>query len=123
MKQFDVYKNSAGEYQAVKHGYCWPAFFFTWIWALASKLWDKAATLFVLAWAASFTQKFGEKLPDPVMQLIFILGPFAIGICIMYYTGKHGNRWRRDMLQSKDYEHLGTSEAASKKDAISRFRA
>ena len=121
MKQFDVLKSPEGEYQAVKQGYCWPAFFFTWIWALLSKLWDKAATLFILAWAANIAQRFGENLQDQTMKVVLILGSLVIGLCIMYYTGKHGNRWRREMLVKKGYEPVGETDAESKKDAIAKL--
>lgn len=119
MKKFDVYRNPAGEYTAVKQGYCWPAFFFTWIWAFVSKLWFEGATLFIIIWATYVAQNFGENLTDPVMKWILILGPFVIGLSIMYYTGRHGNRWRRDMLASQDYEHIGAVEADTKNEAIS----
>ncbi len=46
MKQYKIFKHPNGETEAVKQSWSWPAFFFTWIWALIKKLWVIAAITF-----------------------------------------------------------------------------
>jgi hypothetical protein len=37
-KTYDIYEHPIGTIEAVKKGWSWPAFFFTWIWALSKKM-------------------------------------------------------------------------------------
>ena len=39
MKQYKVFKHPAGSIEAVKQGWSWPAFFFSFIWAMVKKMW------------------------------------------------------------------------------------
>ena len=37
MKTYKIFKNPTGQYEAVKQGWSWPAFFFGGIWACVKK--------------------------------------------------------------------------------------
>ena len=39
MKTYKIFKNPTGQYEAVKQGWSWPAFFFAGIWACVKKMW------------------------------------------------------------------------------------
>ena len=39
MKTYKIFKNPTGQYEAVKQGWSWPAFFFGGIWACVKKIW------------------------------------------------------------------------------------
>ena len=39
MKVYKIFKDSIGQYEAVKQGWSWPAFFFEGIWACVKKIW------------------------------------------------------------------------------------
>ncbi len=39
MKSYEIYENNSHQYQAVKEGWSWPAFFFTFFWAFYKGLW------------------------------------------------------------------------------------
>ena len=49
MKEFNVYSHPIYKIDAVKSGWCWPAFFFSGIWALISRLWIPAVLVFFYA--------------------------------------------------------------------------
>ena len=68
MKQFKVYENPQGVYEAVKQGWSWPAFFFSWIWELIAEMWGLGVlvvTGMILLWfvvGASGPGEGGEAL-------------------------------------------------------------
>ncbi|MDG2228743.1 MAG: DUF2628 domain-containing protein, partial [Gammaproteobacteria bacterium] len=39
MKTFQIYKHPIAGIEAIKVGFCFPAFFFGWIWMFLKKLW------------------------------------------------------------------------------------
>jgi len=39
MHRYDVYRTKEGKAVAIKHGFCWSAFFFSWIWFAKRKMW------------------------------------------------------------------------------------
>ena len=80
MKAFDVYKHPTQGYQAVKQGFAWPVFFFSWIWAFVKKMWGLGfaflGILFLLLLAeAVFEQEenMGGVLLIFLAQLVFFI--------------------------------------------------
>ena len=71
MKSFQVYRHPTIEAQAVKVGFCWPAFFFGVIWMLISRLWGWAVLWVVLYVGLALLEAgIGE---DAGLILIFLI--------------------------------------------------
>lgn len=59
MKQFKIYENEVTkQVEAVKVGWCWPAFFFGFIYALVKKSWALAGIMFVVGLVLQFVLAF-----------------------------------------------------------------
>jgi len=111
-RTFEVFKNSAGDLRAVKRGFSWPGFFFSWIWALHGRLWLIGSALFVLylilglirlalSWEGTF---------------LVSLGSLAVQIAI----GLKGNSWKSRALEDRGYLRLGTIEARNPAEAVAK---
>ena len=94
----------------VKEGFCWPAFFFSVLWALWHRLWLAAALIF----AVQVVLSAGLALlgPDPVSQS-------AVSIGVAVIVGFLANDLRRWALGRRGYmEHgvvLGADVAAAER--------
>jgi TolB-like protein len=91
--QFDVYireRNGQREGIAIKQGFCWPAFLFTWVWAFANRLWIPGAVLLMVGtiFNALFIY-FSEDSPAIAVGFALITGAIAL------YVGFTGNDLRR----------------------------
>jgi len=115
MKTFDVYKHPAFGYQAVKQGFGWPAFTFTWMWAFVKKMWGIGfaiiAGLILLFIAGIIAELKGDL---EVSANINIIGP----ICLSILVGLESNNWRRRNLIKRGFEKLDTIEAKNIDAAI-----
>jgi len=100
MKKFKVYSNGTG-LVAVKQGWSWPGFFFTWIWALTKSLWLPAIVIIIV-------NLICLKIPNAT--LIFIIAAVVFG--------KKGNQWWEKLLLKKGYTELTTVQAANPKNAV-----
>ncbi|MDR0633463.1 MAG: DUF2628 domain-containing protein [Azoarcus sp.] len=105
MAQFRIFKHPDGRLQAVKIGWCWPAFFFGVIWALISQLWLIAAVTFTIGILTSLVVD-GSAL--------FLM--YAANISISCVFGYFGNAWREDNLRSRSFEQQEKTVEASGKD-------
>ncbi|MCI0529954.1 MAG: hypothetical protein L0Y56_21125 [Nitrospira sp.] len=114
MKTFEVYSHSAYGYEAVKNGFSWPAFFFTWIWAFSKGLVIHGfATIGV--WVVLFVlEKYFEEQRDPGGQMFMLFLQF--GLC--WLLGQSGNTWRVNRLKKRGFQHLKTLEAETPSAAI-----
>jgi hypothetical protein len=111
MLTFDVYAHSEFGYQAVKHGFSWPAFLFGVFWALHKRLWWVAGlyVLFMLALGAGNTE------PESGSLTAF---DNLVAIAVSLFVGLSGNGWRRHALEQWGYRHIGGVEARSPEAAI-----
>ncbi len=93
MKKFKVFRNTKGEAHAIKAGWCWPAFFFSFIWAVVSGMW-------VLGLGVFFTYAVFKALvgPSAVAEFYFSMILFITKIIFAI----NGNEWRAKSLVSKD---------------------
>jgi len=66
MNIYDVYNHPVYGYSAVKQGWCWPAFIFTWIWALASHLWGIAIFTLILLLFANWISINGNSQDEVI---------------------------------------------------------
>lgn len=62
MKEYKFYINDNGMVKIVKSGWSWPAFCFTWIWALTKELWSCAILLLVLGFIVGFIRGAGSDI-------------------------------------------------------------
>jgi hypothetical protein len=114
MVQFKVFKHPAGDIQAVKQGWCWPAFFFNFIWAFVAKMWGLGVGMmvfFIVLGIINSSDGGGER--SILINLISIVASIAIGV--------NGNKWREENLLSRGFELKDTVTAANKDGAIALF--
>lgn len=120
MKTFNVYKHPAQGIEAVKVGFSWPAFFFTFIWMLVKKLWGLAgayfAAVFVLQLIEVVTVQSGEGGAQALVFLILAVGYFSL----LLVPGFKGNKWREENLSKRGYEQLTTVQAETPDAAVAQ---
>ncbi len=97
---------------AVKEGFCWPAFFFSVLWALWNRLWLVALGFVLLNVAVGLVA--GWFVPDPVVQ-----GAVSIGIAIL--IGGFANDLKRWTLGRHGFEERAVVIAGDKEDAVIRY--
>ncbi|MFQ5763314.1 MAG: DUF2628 domain-containing protein [Rhodospirillales bacterium] len=96
----------------VKEGFSWPAFFFSFLWALWHRLWLAAAVLFG---AAAGLNLVGYWLqPDPLSQTALSLGYGVI-------VGTIANDLRRRKLARKGFALAGVAVGDDRDGALHRY--
>jgi hypothetical protein len=126
MASYDIFKDTNGKRYAVKDGFNFFALFFNYIWALFSKLWVIAIALLLVSTALnklfyySIHQYHTMENPIYLYIALTILGTIFY---IMYNIGKFGNKWLKDDMVKRGYEHLGCLEAKSKNEAIEKLKS
>jgi hypothetical protein len=100
------------ETRAVKEGFSWPAFVFSWVWALWHRLWLVAAAIFAAEFVAGLICGFVGI--GAVMSWVIWLG---MGLVV----GWLANDLRRDHLERRGLADLGVVIAGSGEDAIERY--
>lgn len=118
MKQYKVYANPQGESEAVKVGWSWPAFFFSWIWALVKKMWGLGIGAFVAFFMLGVIEGAVEvgSTQDTAMTVSLIVNLVVFVAVILF--GVHGNRWRETNLQSRGFEFKSDVTAQNPEAAI-----
>lgn len=113
MKQFKIYVNPQGYYEAVKQGWSWPAFFFIWLWAVVKKMWSLGVGVFVAYLVKSLIifrlSKEGRELVNILDFLVHLI------------FGAGGNKWRENNLLKRGFEHKDTVNSANPEGAIALF--
>ena len=114
MKTFELYRSEEkNDLKAVKRGISFPAFFFTWIWALIKGLWITAFLLIILSFALGIIlQKAAFSTPH--QHSISIL--YSIIVALVF--GLYGNEWVRRKLRKQGYQRIKTVIAKNKEEAI-----
>jgi hypothetical protein len=115
MKQFKILKHPAGEVQAIKQGWCWPAFFFSFIWAILGKMWSLGFGVLGLMFGLGLIVGFsgaGEE-GDVIIN--------GVSFVVNIIFGINGNKWRENNLVSRGYEPKSTVTASNKEGAIALF--
>jgi hypothetical protein len=110
MKQYKIFKHPSGTTEAVKQGWSWPAFLFSFVWALVKKMWAIGIGLFILS--LIFISMVGREAD------ILING---ISVVVSVIFGMYGNSWREKNLESRGYEMKDTVTAANPGEAIAKF--
>lgn len=113
MKYFDIFKHPNGDVKAFKQGWCWPGFFFTWIWAFVKGHISLGAGLLLAGIIMGFLNLGSAYLSA--------LGSFgSIILCI--WIGAEGNKILGRHFEEKRYEYNGYTIAKNGKEAINRFK-
>ena len=102
MKQFAIHQHPALGYEVVKNGWSWPAFFFTWLWALVKRLWIVGVIILLAGMALS-------SLPE-----IWLVGEVIISIVM----GVNGNKLRVNRLRDSGYEQVAAVAAKTPDGAL-----
>jgi hypothetical protein len=110
MKQYKVFKHPSGEIEAVKQGWSWPAFLFSFIWAIVKKMWAIGIGLLILS--LIFISMVGAGT-DLLINIVSVIVSIVFGI--------YGNYWREKNLESRGYEMKKTISATNPGDAVAQF--
>jgi hypothetical protein len=113
MRVFAVYHHPVRGYEAVKNGFSWPGFFFTWIWAFAKGLPGIAVLLLV---ACLLTQVFWV-FRDLNLLPLGVVGVLAVALVV----GFQGNHWREKSLTRRGYRLMEILLEKSPDAAISKI--
>src|SRR6266478_7831257 len=110
MRVYQIFKHPEKGAQAVKRGFSWPGFFFSWIWALTRRLWLAGGLLFLCSFALGV---FGQAMGSGNW-------PFsgALDIIFLLVVGTRANYWRCNALENRGYRHLGAINARDPQDAL-----
>ena len=115
MRVYQIFKHPEKGFQAVKRGFSWPGFFFTWIWALTRGLWLAGGLIFLSAFVLGiFIQAMGSK------NWLF---SFTLDILFQLLIGTKGNLWRGNALENLGYRLLGVINARGPQDALAKVAA
>ncbi|MDP2958539.1 MAG: DUF2628 domain-containing protein [Longimicrobiales bacterium] len=118
MRQFKIYSNALGAYEAVKQGWSWPAFFFGPIWALAKRMWALGFGVLGILFVVSYAIFLAVGVVDEDL-LQGMLGMVGIGVFVLpIIFGAMGNKLRRTHLTSRGFGLQVIATAANGEDAI-----
>ncbi len=112
MKQYNIYENHEGLKEAVKQGWSWPGFFFSWIWCFTKKINGYGAGILVAAIFLNIITASSEEMS------IFVL---IIGLGISSWMGYSGNKLRGENLVRRGFMNNSTVTAATPEGAIAIY--
>ena len=104
MKQFSIFQHPTLGYEAVKNGWSWPAFLFTWIWAFVKRL-------FLIGWLVLLLVMALSSVPIPEAWFV---GQLIISIVM----GAKGNELRVKRLRASGFEEVATVAATTPDAAV-----
>jgi hypothetical protein len=115
MKQYKIYANPQGNYEAVKQGWSWPAFFFSCIWAMVKKMWGLGAGVLIAFLVLGFVigASGAGSGGDALINIASIIANIIFGV--------NGNKWREGNLPTRGYEYKETVTAANPEGAIALY--
>ncbi|MBE3102285.1 MAG: DUF2628 domain-containing protein [Firmicutes bacterium] len=116
MKQYKVFKNPSGSIEAVKQGWSWPAFFFSFIWAMVKKMWRIGVGVLIGCLVVGFIIGLIFSDAGSAKAGDLLINIFAIILNIIF--GVNGNSWREKNLLSRGFEQVGTVTAANPESAV-----
>jgi hypothetical protein len=114
MNTYAIFLSEKQEHEAVKLGFSWPGFFFTWIWAICKRMPLRGIVILVLALIlGGFAGSVGSN-HSTFLALIFVL-PIRIFVALK------GNEWRRNSLRERGYTYVSDIKAKEPEEAIELF--
>jgi len=114
MTQYKVYAAPEGEYEAVKQGWSWPGFFFTFVWAFVKKMRTLAFGIVSAFAAAGLAGSFTGGGVAFAVKILVDLGAVAL----MFAFGRKGNMWLEADLLLKGFELKGLVAASGGDEAV-----
>ena len=115
MKQFKVYANPQGCYEAVEQGWSWTAFSFGPFWAMTKKMW--ALGFGVLGVSFVIWGIAAASIGMENANLIINVG--SVVQCVVF--GAYGIKWQKTNLESRGFVFKDTVTAANAKGAIELY--
>jgi len=112
-RTFEVFKHPLGDSKAVKRGFSWPGFFFTWIWAFLNRLWLAGIAFVVLS---SILSLLSWQL-SPTGALLNL----SAGLILAIVFGLKGNSWKSEKMQRCGYQYLGAIKAKTAAEALAKI--
>ena len=117
MKTFSIYVNEmTKETQAVKNGFSFPGFFFTWIWALIKGMVGLGIGLLIVPFFIGFMLGF-------ILLDVGVILSYFVGIAINIYCGVKGNELVGSSLLSKGFQLKDTVTSGSPEQALASYIA
>lgn len=113
MKHYRIFEHPAGNIEAVKLGWSWPAFFFGFLWALAKKMWWLGGCIFAAFFLAESLDASVDEALDGLITVAALVLAFIFGL--------NGNRWRENNLQSRGYDYKETRTAENPEGATALY--
>lgn len=125
MKMYKVYGNLNGNIEAVKMGWSWSAFFFTWVWAVGKRIGmlttlttaTLVLSLVLSLIAVAIMPEFAAKLS--LEFLLIYAGYLALGFSAL--MGLNGNQWYENKLLTRGYRFQAMIMADNSKEAIAFY--
>ena len=128
-KHWSIYTKGA-KILAIKHGFCWPAFFFTFGWAIFKRLWVVALCYFVFINFMEFLIyytfvlmgfEFGVVQFGTVQLEILYIGLIILEFIFRFAFGYSGNKLVLSRVVKRGYWKSLTVNAKNKKSAIAQY--
>lgn len=120
---FKLYEHPTQGFQAVKVGFCWPAFFLTVIWMMAHRLWRLLAIWIALYIVVHLAEGFLETIDDSSLTyLLFLVVILIASVALCLVPGYRGYSWREKDLLNRGYNFVQAIRAESPGDAISKAK-
>jgi len=116
MKSFKIYKDPTDTFEAVKDGWSWPAFFFTWIWAYSKGLYLLCLGTILIAYVLPF---FWAITTGDVAEYNAL--KFIIIFLVVLGLGANGNELYGEKLKRKGFRLVGEQNANNRVDAIEKY--
>lgn len=113
-KTFKVFSNGRQTF-AVKQGWSWPGFFFSWIWAFTKSL-HVAGALALVVFIIAGALNSGKSDPTPGDTACSL-----VCLVLIIFFGAKGNQWWENRLSKNGYALRGEVKASNPTDAISQF--
>jgi uncharacterized protein DUF2628 len=110
LREFEIFSKASLPSIAVKRGFSWPGFFFSWIWAFTKGLWVQGIILLAIGLAIGFFKR-SILAADP---LLILLPALVLDVIV----GIRGNAWRSRKLERAGYDFAGLVEARSPASAV-----
>ena len=135
MKHFDVYLHPMLGIEAVKTGFSWTGFFFTWIWMLICRLWGRGIAVCVIAASTPFAAgvvgkplfagEDGAVSAQDMDRFELVEGGIALAgwFVISLIVGNKGNGWRRIRLMKRGFDHVKSVQAPNADAAVAKVSA
>lgn len=117
MKQYNIYENPEGLKEAVKQGWSWPGFCFTWLWCFSKKLNGYGFMFLVYVIVSNILARTVNV--DAVVGFVLVL----LGLGISMWMGSSGNQLREENLKKLGWEKKNTINAATPDGAIAIYYA